>query len=436
MKKKLLTLLIGVSLILALVAVPLMTACAPSAPEAPGVPETPGTPEAPKEPKTVKLGFLAPLTGDVAGWGLPGLYGCEIWADEVNEAGGLQIGDDRYLVEIAAYDDEYSATIAVTGAKKLVLEDEVVLVVQLCEPTTTAAAPIFTEYKIISTTMVASDTHPDYPYLIWPIEISPLTGLAYVSQIAKANPEAKTVAMCDPAGDPMVLMHNAFALAAFETAGIEVVYNKLYDGAAIDVAPVMTAMLATNPDIICWEASYPYHTHLLIEQAQIQGFEGPMAGCTLDMYSELVERVGKEYMEGATFCYPDHDDPMLTPEQNAFYAKYNELYPGTWSGVSWEYVDNMKFWAKYAQKTGSVDPMTVLSAMKADPNPTNSFGSAKWVGKELWGIDNSLMGAWPVVEIQNGKAVIVEMVDLAELYYDNVDRVTKYLEEYDLMWYP
>ncbi|MGI9435910.1 MAG: twin-arginine translocation signal domain-containing protein, partial [Geminicoccaceae bacterium] len=25
--------------------------------------------------KTVKIGFLAPLTGEVAAWGLPGLYG-------------------------------------------------------------------------------------------------------------------------------------------------------------------------------------------------------------------------------------------------------------------------------------------------------------------------------------------------------------------------
>ena len=25
--------------------------------------------------KKVKIGFLAPLTGEVAGWGLPGLYG-------------------------------------------------------------------------------------------------------------------------------------------------------------------------------------------------------------------------------------------------------------------------------------------------------------------------------------------------------------------------
>ena len=48
--------------------------------------------------KTVKVGFLAPLTGEVAAWGLPGLYGCQIWAEKVNAAGGIKAGGDSYQV--------------------------------------------------------------------------------------------------------------------------------------------------------------------------------------------------------------------------------------------------------------------------------------------------------------------------------------------------
>ena len=44
--------------------------------------------------KVVKIGFLAPLTGAVAAWGKPGLDGCQIWADWVNDAGGIQIGGE------------------------------------------------------------------------------------------------------------------------------------------------------------------------------------------------------------------------------------------------------------------------------------------------------------------------------------------------------
>ena len=81
--------------------------------------------------KVVKIGFLAPLTGAVAAWGKPGLDGCQIWADWVNEAGGIKIGDDAYKVEFVAYDDEYDPGKARTGAVKLIKEDGVKFIMML-----------------------------------------------------------------------------------------------------------------------------------------------------------------------------------------------------------------------------------------------------------------------------------------------------------------
>ena len=52
--------------------------------------------------RTVRIGFLAPLTGEVAAWGLPGLYGCQIWAEKVNAAGGVRIGDDVCTFEFVS----------------------------------------------------------------------------------------------------------------------------------------------------------------------------------------------------------------------------------------------------------------------------------------------------------------------------------------------
>ena len=57
--------------------------------------------------KVVKIGFLAPLTGDVAAWGKPGLDGCQIWADWINKAGGIKIGGANHRVEFVSYDNEY-----------------------------------------------------------------------------------------------------------------------------------------------------------------------------------------------------------------------------------------------------------------------------------------------------------------------------------------
>ncbi|MEZ5667032.1 MAG: ABC transporter substrate-binding protein [Alphaproteobacteria bacterium] len=93
------------------------------------------------EEKTVKIGFLAPLTGEVAAWGLPGLYGCQIWAEHVNAAGGLAIGGDQYMVELVPYDNEYLADKASVGMTQLVFEDGVKFVMMLGGDTMPAALP-------------------------------------------------------------------------------------------------------------------------------------------------------------------------------------------------------------------------------------------------------------------------------------------------------
>ncbi|MFC1950541.1 ABC transporter substrate-binding protein, partial [Chloroflexota bacterium] len=387
-------------------------------------------------PKTVKLGFLATLSGPVAPWGLPGLYGAEMWVDDFNDAGGMQIGGDTYIIELIPYDDEFTASKAVTGAKKLVLEDKVNFLLQMISPPSHAAAPFLTEEKMLSSVMIASDTRPDFPYMVNLVETYPLNMLALYDYVAKKYPEAKTVAMSNP-DDKSCRIAACYTRAGWEAAGIEVVYDEFYDPETLDYTPIATAMLASGADIMCWDSAYPNAGLALTEEAYYQGWDGPIASCTFDLYRDAIDIVGKEYLEGYTYVYPDFDysSHILTPEFNAFYDKYNELYPGTWSCVSWEYADVIKIWARYAERADSIDPLTVLAAMKADPNPVHPFGPGRWLGTEIMGIDNSLVGAWPVGEIQDGNSVIVEMVDLADWYYNNIDLAVKHLEMEGYLWY-
>ena len=88
----------------------------------------------------VRIGVLAPLTGDSAAWGRPGAEGCRIWADWINANGGLRVGNQRRLVEIVTFDDEYDPVRAVVGAKYLVLEQHVKIVLMLGGDTVPAIA--------------------------------------------------------------------------------------------------------------------------------------------------------------------------------------------------------------------------------------------------------------------------------------------------------
>ena len=390
--------------------------------------------------KTVKIGFLAPLTGDVAAWGLPGLYGCQIWAEKVNAAGGVKVGGDSYMVELVSYDNEYAPEKARAGAAKLIQEDGVKFIMMLGGDTWPAVQPLANRAEMLVSTLLPSDLSPDTPYLIAPCEVHPIYNVTGVDWLADNFPDAKRAVMCaqdDSLGRPSVATY----LAAFEARGIEVADTTFFDLSTTDFAPVMTSMLASNPDILCFDTAYSDYVHPLAEQAFLQGFKGKIISCTADFYDKMIEKTSKEFMEGFVFQFPDFDDPALNQPQinfndpNGFFAEYNKRWPGEWGAVSWEYASILDLWKAGAEKAGSVEPTAVLEGMKAGGKGLHAFGEASWWGKELFGIDNALVGDWPVVVIEDGKARVKEYRSIPAWWEQHKDLLIKHFTEMGQMYH-
>jgi branched-chain amino acid transport system substrate-binding protein len=390
--------------------------------------------------KTVKIGFNAPLTGAVSAWGLPGLYGCQIWADRVNEAGGIKIGDTNHMVEFVRFDNEYSPAKARTGARKLISEDNVKFIMMLGGDTWGGVQPVHNRSKMLSSTLLPSDLSTNTPYLLAPCETHPIYNVTGVDWMADQHPDLKrAVIACqdDDLGKPSVATYSA----AFEARGIEVVKEPLfYDPGTTDFAPIVSSLLSANPDIFCLDTAYKPAVHALTKELQSQGFEGQLISCTCDGYSELVEKVGKDYMDGFIFQFPDFDDPMLEQPQvnferpNAFFEEYEKRWPGEWTAVSWEYPSIMDLWKASAEKAQSLDPTQVLEAMKADPESPHVFGQAEWWGEPLWGINNALVGPWPIVRVNDqGKARIQEFRDIRNWLDEHEDLLVKHFEKQGLL---
>jgi len=391
--------------------------------------------------ETVKIGFLAPLTGEVAAWGLPGLYGCEIWAENVNAAGGIKIGGKSHKVEFVSYDNEYAPDKARTGAQKLINEDGVKFIMMLGGDTMPPVQEIANRSKMLVSTLLPSDLTPDTPYLIAPCEVHPIYNVTGVDWLKENKPDLKTAVVCaqdDALGRPSVATY----LAAFDAAGIEVVDDPLFfDISTTDFAPVMTSLLAKNPDVLCLDTCYSDFVHPLMEQAFLQGYKGQIISCTADFYDQIIAKTSKEFVEGTIFQFPDFDDQALNDSRvnftdpNAFFETYNKRWPGEWGAVSWEYASIMDLWKDAAEKAGSVEPMDVLAAMKDGGTGLHAFGEAKWWGKELFGIDNALVGNWPVVAIENGKAVIKEYRSIPDWWDKNSATMIKHMEAMGEMYY-
>jgi len=392
------------------------------------------------EGSPIKIGFLAPLTGPVAAWGKPGLDGCLIWAERVNAAGGITLSDGAHPVEFVAYDEEYDPAKARTGATKLIREDGVSFIMMLGGDPWPGVQPVADKTGMLFSTLLPSDLSPDTTTLIAPAEVHPIYNVTGVEWLAETRPELKTAVICAQ-DDALGLPSIAIYLAAFEAAGIEMQDEPLlFDPATTDFAPVVTRLISKSPDIVCLDTCYSDYVHPICEQLFQQGYKGQIISCTADFYDQIIAKTSKEFMEGFVFQFPDFDDPALNAEQinfpdpNGFYAEFNKRHPGQWGAVSWEYAAIMDLWKAAAEKAGSAEPDAVAAAMKADGTGKHAFGAANWWGTELFGIDNALVGDWPVVVIEDGKARIKGFKSIPAWYDKHGDLLIKHMEAYGQMW--
>jgi branched-chain amino acid transport system substrate-binding protein len=383
--------------------------------------------------ETVKIGFNAPLSGPSAAWGLPGMEGIEIWLEQINGAGGIQVGDKKLMVEIVQYDNEGDGSKALLGARKLVLEDKVVAMLMLGGAESAVVQPFLTNQKIMTFVLIASDIAEDRPYLLDVTDNFPIYHLLHTEYIAEAHPEAKRAVIITQ-DDEIGVAAAAWSEAGFEAAGIEVVYSKPFGMETTDFAPIVTAALATKPDILSTGASYPEFQALILEQAYTQGWKGIVTSACWD-FKAITAKVPQEWMDGAVSGFPDFDDAKLSPDKNEFYKKWQAKFPDHgFSEIVWEYMAALDVWKFGVEKAGSVESEKVFEALKSSTTVPHAFGPAKWWGKEVFGLDNLLVPDWPITEIKNGKPVIVAQKSLTNWLDrgNNREILNKYLKKWKL----
>lgn len=387
----------------------------------------------------VNIGFLAPLSGPVDSWGLPGLNGCQIWAEWLNKAGGILISGRRYPLRIVPYDCGYDPARAMEGARHLVLTEQVKLLMMLGGDTFTPVRSFLNEHRVLTSTLLPSDLSPDTRYLIAPSEVHPVYNVTAVEWLARNEPHLRRVAMCSQK-DALGLPSTATYRAAFEAAGLPVVQDIQYDATNTDVAGIVQPMLDAQPDVLCWCTSYAPMVHAMTEYAFEQGFKGRILSCTLDNYERIQARTSVPFMDGTLFQFPDFDDPKLARKAfffnrpSAFFKEYNSRFPGSWSAVSWEYVAILEIWHAAVEKVGSVHPVSVLTTMKQMEPVTHAFGPARWWGEQLFGIDNALIGDWPVVRLQKGRARIAEFRSVPDWLDRHEELLRHHMHKVGQLW--
>ena len=248
-------------LLLALVLVAAQCVPAPTQPPAaPAEEEVAATP-APEEEQvpapsaeTVVIGFTTSQTGRYNVSSTRQVNGLQLWMDQVNDAGGIELSDGTVIkFDYVTYDDESNTERVQELYTRLATEDNAdVLVSPYSSGLTAASAVIAEQYgKVMITTGAASDSTYKEGYTLVFQAYTPasryLTGA--VDLLAEVDPDANKIAFVyenDRFSTDVVTAAKDYA----ESLGYEVVLFEGYDSETADFGPFINKIEAAEPDAL------------------------------------------------------------------------------------------------------------------------------------------------------------------------------------------
>lgn len=230
---------------------------------------------------TVKVGAIAPKTGPLAGGATVTQWpNIQLWVEQVNARGGLNVGGEQMQIELIEYDDKTNPGEHIKLAQRLAEQDKVDFVVA---PYGTgfniASAPIYGRYgypmiAVSAITDKMDELTARYPNLFFTLG----TTTAFVNGVKEILIEQREagvigneVAMVNVA-DAFGIELADLARELFTEAGFELVYDKSYPLGTPDLSPVMKGAKETGAKaFVAW--SYPPDTFGLAEQAIIEDLD-------------------------------------------------------------------------------------------------------------------------------------------------------------------
>jgi len=359
-RKRFLTLIGTLCLILALVAIP-FTACTPE--EAP--------PALPAKDKIV-VGMSRPLSGPLAVIGdsaFRPVY--ETWVDEVNAEGGIYVEEygKKLPIELLIYDDKSDVGTMTRLTEKLILEDKVDFLWPACGTAFIfGQAPIANKYEYVVITAeggatTIKDMLPSLPYTFVSLSFSDWYQLPVFADLL-AEKGAKT-AYITYIADLHGIEYSGVAGIEFPKRGIKILGNVSLPPNLKDFAPVINEAKASGADVFCC-FGYPDQVLTVTGTAIALGYNpkamigGP--GVNFGFYHTTFGPAVEGICGFTTFARES------SPELNAMADK---LYTGKpediqdWWGHPY-YWASLDIWKAAIEKAGTLDQKVIRDVLATE----------------------------------------------------------------------
>lgn len=269
---------------------------------------------------TIKIGFVSPLTGDVANYGESARGGAEIALEEVNNAWASK----GMKMELIFEDGQCKPQPASTATSKLINLDKVVAVTGfVCSTELLSSAPMFNDAKVVGLGVATSSPDitnaGDYIFRVWPSDVFQAGKIAnYIF----SNKKIKTAATLHPQSDYNLALSKAFK-KDFESLGGSVVAEETYEQDAKDFKTQITKIISKAPEAIY---VIPYgEGGLVTKQLKELGFTGSIFASETYGTPEIIADAG-DSSEGVIYATPLFDESLAPTEEvlQKFKQKYGK----------------------------------------------------------------------------------------------------------------
>ena len=383
-----------------------------------GVTPTPWvTPTPTGEVKTLKIGALCALSGPAAAWGAAHELGMKIAMEDINDAGGIKVGPDTYMIEIISCDTKYVASVAVDCALRMIHDEGCKFTIGGIG-TILATRGIFNDAKVINIGLGTTPPEPDLYYWINGNVATDFWVESCVKQAYEAHPEVKTLAIINPNTEGSRDWADAHHVAAAKY-GQTIVASEFVEWGTVDFYPVLTKILAKKPDAIALDSNTAGASLLITKQARELGYTGWIQHPSPVPLVLLKEGMPNEYLYNIATNEEIFSQPVFTQSvrelNERVVTQYNK--PGepmnccTVHGYS-----HVEAIVTAIEQAGSID---VDDVMKVFDDPDFRFNrvyveNAKVGGFETYGIRRQFPHFQAYSEIHDGGVITSSKANIVE----------------------
>ena len=323
----------------------------------------------------LKIGVLGVMSGPDASWGLVSKYSAEAGAAMYNEQGGVEIGGEKYRIEVISIDDQADPKLAVTGARRLILKEGIKYIIgPNVDSTIASAQPVAEKYgaMMVSYSFTRALFSPPHANTILGIipgyETGPVV-FGYLKDHAGLR-SVSTLAVNTAEG----LKQRDETVVAARRLGLTVVTSgDTYEVGATDFFPVVSKVVAGKPGLIVLSGVAPADAPKLVKAARQLGYTGLLEAETAQDVNILEQGAGAA-AEGF-ICLGGASTPDIRSATMDDFVKHYIKIAGEWNDEAGTKAYALEMILRTLQKTGKagIEDTSLFKKAIADFEVANPF---------------------------------------------------------------